>query len=178
MVLAALVLGTIGLLRGFGLLGDAAEQVGAEAGTVEFANEFSDALVWLLPAIAASLLATALHMNGHHRVRNDAMDKKEAGLYGFEHLLAMLTSLATVAAGALCILVGFDMFDRGNTVEDGILWGLGSIIFGGASIALHAVGHHQMVAEDYLVSIVERRAAGMPSTTTTTTRPAEGTSRR
>jgi hypothetical protein len=184
MVALALVLGAIGLLRGFGMLGDTAETVGAEATDVQFAGQFSDALLWMIPGISAGLLAMALHMNGHHRTNprtERARENNESGLFNLEHGLAMVMSVATIAAGALCLLVGFDTFDRDYTVNDGILWGLASIITGASTVALHSVGHHQLATdEDYLISIVEQRAAGMPGATrtTTATRPTSETTRR
>jgi len=171
LALTALVLGAIGVLRGFGVLGDVAEQVGAgeqTTGLLTGTAEFWDAVVWLLPAIAAGFLAHALHLTEHHRMpdRSAEMDagsmrstsKSQTGLYRIEHVLAYLMALATIVAGVLCLLVGFGIFSDTHTQFDGILWGFLSIVYGTLTVMLHTLRQHQMVAEeDYLVSMVEQR---------------------
>jgi hypothetical protein len=70
--LIALALGAIGILRGFGVLGDVAEEVGAGGQTTAAltgSSEFWDALVWLLSAIAFAFLAHAFHMTEPHRMQ-------------------------------------------------------------------------------------------------------------
>lgn len=161
LALTAIVLGVIGLLRGFGIVG------GSEAVTNAVQNQTTsgvsapgsiwDGAVWLLPAISASLLALALHRTEHHR----GADLGEAeGVGKFEHMLAWLFAIGTIVLGALAILVGFDVFSNGNTQADGVLWGLASIGSGALTATLHAVRHHELATdESYIVNIIERRAA-------------------
>jgi hypothetical protein len=170
MALAALVLGAIGVLRGFGVLGDVAAEVGGEqtTGLLTGSAEFWDAIVWLLPAIAAGFLAHALHMTEHNRVpearvgegagRMSSAPRSESGMYRFELLLSYLMALATLATAVLCMVVGFGLMSDTHTQFDGLLWGFLSIVYGTLTVTLHTVRHHQMVAEeDYLVALVEER---------------------
>jgi hypothetical protein len=49
--------------------------------------------------------------------------------------------------GFLGIFVGYDVLDNGYTWREGVVWHLLGIISGGMTAMLHAVGHHQMIAE-------------------------------
>ena len=145
--IGAIVLGVIGVLRGFGLIGD--------TGVTD--NTRLDGFTWLLPAIAAALLSFALHSNDHHRMaeRGDTADRS---LMMLEHSLGYLVALATIAGGVLGILVGFDVFNNGNIPQDGYIWSIAAIGGGVLVNTLHAVRHHQTAEnEDYIVSIVESR---------------------
>ncbi len=147
--LGAIVLGVIGLLRGFGLIGDTG------AGT----DPRMDGFIWLLPAIAAGLVSQALHKSEHHRRPTTVTSHAgEDSLFTTEHSLAYLTAAVAVVTGVLGVLVGFDVFDRGNIVQDGFTWSLVSIGAGVLTNTLHAVRHHQTVEdEDYIVAVLERR---------------------
>lgn len=160
----SLLLGAIGLLRGFGILGgggDVGDVSTGAPGTQAFSfPAIWDSAVWLLPAIAAALLAMALHRNDHHRLRNpERLPDDEEGLWKAEHMLAWLMAGASILFGLLGILTGFDVFGRGNDQPDSIPWHLASLATAVLANALHAVRHHQVAAdEDYIVRLVERRA--------------------
>jgi len=161
MALLALVLGAIGLLRGFGIIGDdpVAQEVGA-AGTQDPGfGAIWDGALWLLSAIAAAFLAMTLHTTDHHRMRDpDRVRDADRGMWRTEHAAAYLMALATLVTLALGLLTGFDVFDRGNDQPDGLPWLLASILYGVLAYTLHAVRHHQLAAdEDAIVRIVERR---------------------
>jgi len=144
MVAMSLALAAIGLLRGFGFIGDEATAV--EGVTAEnISGSIQDGFLWMMPAIAAGLLSMALHQSGHHRAVVSDGEHNESGLYGIEHMLAYLLAAATIAAGAIALLVGFDVFDNGYTRGEGMLWGLAAIVGGALTVTLHTVGHHQPV---------------------------------
>jgi hypothetical protein len=172
LALTALGLGAIGLLVGFGMLGtdDVPQQAVPDAATTNAATaNWEQGLLWLLPAIAAGLLAMGLHGNEHH-ARRAPRDDKEKGLFGIEHALAYVLTIATIAAGTLTLLVGFDVFDNGNVPADGYLWATAAILGGVVTSAVHNVRHHQLATdEDYIALIVEERVSRMPVTGTTTT---------
>ncbi len=168
MALAAIVLGVLGLLRGFGIIGDdetvtsgIGDAANGSVGAISETGSLWDGAVWLLPAISAALLSFALHRNDHHRSSRAATSDADEGMGSTEHAMAWVMALGTIALGTLAILVGFDVFDRGNTQSDGILWALASIGTGVLTNTLHSVRHHQYATdEDYILSVVERRAAG------------------
>ena len=143
----AVILTAIGLLRGFGVLGDdAAADVGT-AGTQDPGfGAIWDSVVWLLPAASAALLAFALHRNDHHwgRAPEGLRDAEEGGWKG-EHAAAYAMALAAVVFGALGLLTGFDVFDRGNDQPDAVPWLLASLVAALLANALHSVRHHQAV---------------------------------
>ncbi len=163
--LVAIGLGVVGVLRGFGLIGT----IGAGVDTQ------TDGMIWLIPAISASILALALHTSGHHR-RTSASDQDMA-LMMFEHSLAYLMALAAIAGGVLGILVGFDVFNNGNTPQDGFIWSVASIGASVLTVTLHTVRHHQVAEDtDVIVAMVEQRMApasrtGMPASTAEERRP-------
>jgi hypothetical protein len=170
MALAALVLGAIGLLAGFGVIGtdDEAGVAGAQAIGAELAN-WQEGLLWIIPAISASLLAYALHNTDHHRARSasrESVGAAESGMFNTEHWLAWLMAALAIGAGALGLLVGFDVFENENTFADGVLWAVASLVPATLAVALHEVRHHQMVSEeDVIVRLIEERTG--PRTTTT-----------
>ena len=162
--LIALALGSIGLLVGFGVIGGSEQGVNiddaAGAGAAG-ASDWMQGALWLLPAIAMALLSRALHSADHH----------ERGLYGHEshdsmfnteHAGAYLAALLTIGAAALAPLVGFDVFDRGNTAQDGLMWGIASIVPAVVTGTLHAVRHHQHAV---VTTTVERRTNVRPGGT-------------
>lgn len=143
----ALVLGLIGVLRGFGVLGnDEVRDVG-EAGTRDIGfPAIWDCMVWMLPAISAALLAFAMHRNEHHRRRDPdhVSDNDEAG-WKTEHMLAYVMALTSIITGILGMLTGFNVFGRDNGDQpDAIPWLLASIGTAILANALHSVGHHQL----------------------------------
>lgn len=163
----AVTLLVIGLLVGFDILGTEGGEIqfreeqlepgqGSQQQTQAADDSFRDASLFLLPAIAAGFLALTLHMNEHHRFRN--MGRRGEGRLGaLEHMIGYLLVLGTIGLGALCILVGFDAFDNGNTQQDGVLWGLAAIATGVLSAAHHTVRQHAASEEDYVLSLVEER---------------------
>ena len=154
----AVILGLVGLLRGFGILGNDETRDLGEAGTRDIGfPAIWDSVVWLLPMLSAALLAWAFHRNEHHRLRDPdrTTDPDEAG-WKTEHLLAYLMALISVVTAVLGMLVGFNVLGRDlGDQPDGIPWLLASL---GAAIlanALHSVGHHQL-SRDRSDFIVER----------------------
>lgn len=177
MVVVALALGAMGVLRGFGIVGDGEPTAvtqnapGATEGTTQEvagagdnANPLADGFVWMLPAIAAAMLANCLHRNEHHkRATNSNMESDKK--FGAEHGMAYLVAAGSIAAGTLALLVGFDVFDRGNVQQDGWLWGLAAIGTAILANTLHAVGHHQTATdEEYIVRMIDQRVTSGGST--------------
>jgi hypothetical protein len=143
----ALILGIIGALRGFGILGnDEARDLG-EAGTRDPGfPAIWDSVIWYLPALAAALLAWCFHRNEHHRRRDpdDVTDKDEAGWKG-EHTAAYVMAALSVVAAVLGMLTSFNVFGRDlGDQPDGIPWLLASLGSAILANALHSVGHHQL----------------------------------
>jgi len=180
LIVLATGLVVIGLMVGFGVLGegsnggiryngdaldprgDAGETrpaIGQTRADIDLGS-FGDALVLLLPGVAAGFVAYSLHSSDHHRRGVASMTR--GALFSFEHALAYIMVLGTMGMGALAILVGYDAFGNGNTIEDGILWGIAAVITAGLAATLHSVRHHQTEAdEDYLVEIVRERVVQM-----------------
>jgi hypothetical protein len=171
-LLASLVMGILGLLAGFGIIGtdEVSDATGGNANIDEVTGtqtvNWQDGALWLLPAISIGMLAWALHSTEHHAARTvEARDDMNRNLFNTEHWLAWLLGLATIAAAALTLLVGYDVFDNANTAEDGLLWGLSSIVAAALTGTLHTVRHHQMATdEDVIVRLIEERTG--PRTTT------------
>lgn len=160
----AIVLGVMGLLVGFDVLDIRDDVVGG--GAVASARDFDEALLWMLPAIGAAVLSLALHRTEHHRSRSAAArtETADTNLYRVEHGAAYLVALAAIVAGVAGMLVGYDVFDNGNTERDGYLWVIGGIVLTVLTNTLHSVRHHQMVAEeDVIVRIIEERAGRVPA---------------
>ena len=175
----ALILGIIGLLRGFGILGnDEVRDVG-EAGTRDIGfPAIWDGVTWLLPAIAAALLSFALHRNDHHRLRDPerTTDPDEAG-WKTEHMLAYVMALVSIVCAVLGMLVGFNVFGRDfGDQPDGIPWHLASVLTAILANTLHSVRHHQMSREDTF--IIERRDTTAGTTGRTTAAPRDAGRRR
>lgn len=164
--LVALVLGIIGLLRGFGIIGGGVDQgvtAGSPATQAASFGAIWDGVVWLLPAIALGMLSMALHRADHHRMHDPELaDDADEALWKTEHALAWLMALLTIATVVIGILTGFDVFGRGNDQPDALPWLLAAILCGTLTSTLHAVRHHQMAEEDYILRVVERRAAAAP----------------
>ena len=180
LVAASVLLGAIGLLRGFGVLGDNATEVGQPGTQDPSFGALWDMAVWMLPAIAAAFLASALHKTDHHRMRDPARTPDdEEGFWKSEHALAYLMALASVAFAVLGMLVSFDVLGRGNDQPDGLPWLMASVAAAILANALHNVRHHQLAEEDYIVRVMERRGAtrGTPVTGATTTEYGTGTTR-
>jgi hypothetical protein len=169
--LIAIVLGVIGIIRGFGYIGGAASTDAAAGTTAGYFGTIWDAAVWMLPAIAAGLLSMALHQTDHHRMRDpDRLEDREEGLWKTEHGLAWLFALLTIVFSVLGMLVGFHLLGGGNHQPDSLPWLLASIGSGVLTNTLHAVRHHQLASDaDYIVRVVEERVgrpgiAGRPET--------------
>ena len=164
--LVAIVLGVIGVLRGFAIIG------GGNAGNPSIAGgaygTIWDGAVWLLAAIAAAVLSSALHQADHHRMRSpEWMSSSDEGLWKTEHGLAWLVALGSIVMGVLGVLVSFHVLGGGNHQPDGIPWLFASIGGSVLTTTLHSVRHHQMTEEDRVVRLVQERVA-MPATTPAT----------
>lgn len=172
----SLILGLIGLLRGFGILGGGADVQDISAGEPGTqAASFGaiwDSAVWFLPAIALGFTGWALHMNRHHRVGMDE-DRRDSneGAFKTEHILAYVMGAATIGAAVLGILVGFDVLGRGNDQPDALPWLFAAMHYGVLTAAFHNSGHHLPAeAPSYLTSrVVERVSQPSPTMTTTAT---------
>jgi hypothetical protein len=167
MVLIAIVLGVIGLLTGVGII-DLRDTVNGSnllpgidtsgTGTGMLENNFWDGAMLLFSAMTAALLAYCLHANDHHRMRDlSNLPASERNMWSAEHTGAYLFALGAIALVVIGLLTGFGTFgdqDQG----DGLIWiwlGLGSSML---ATTLHAVRHHQAVAdEDMIIAIVEER---------------------
>ncbi len=166
LAIAAIVMGAIGLFAGFGIIGedDGGEGV-AQAIAGDLAN-WQEGMLWLLAAVSVGLVALALHNTEHHsglaQTSPTTMSATESrGLFNTEHWLAYLFAIATIVCAALTLFVGFDVFDNDNTFADGMLWGFAGLVTGVLTISLHAVRHHQHVAdESVIVRIIEERQVG------------------
>lgn len=158
---AALAVGltVVGLLVGFGVLGDTS---GAQTVADDVGNEWLglwDGAVWLLPAIASAILAMALHRNEHHRRRDaDTLPDADEAAWKTEHLGAYAAAAVAVLTGLLCLLVGFGLIGEYDQ-PDGILWGIASVITAILAVTLHGVGHHQLVQPRRVVVEARERAA-------------------
>jgi hypothetical protein len=170
MALVAIVLGVIGMLTGFGIIdfrdteGGVAflpgveQALDAEGATGIMTQNFWDGTMLLFSAITFAVLAYCLHASDHHRMRDlSTLPKKEQGLWNAEHSGAYLFALVSIALVAIGLLTGFGAFgDQGQA--DGLMWiwlGLGSSLL---ATTLHAVRHHQAVAdEDFIIAVVEER---------------------
>ena len=175
MAAIALVFALLGLLVGFGVIGE----VAAQAGETEDPQRLErlglwDAAVWFLPAIAAALLSLGLHQGHHHRLRDPSrLPAAEKGLWMAEHTGAWAMALLTIVLGAMTVLIGFDLFDQGYDQADGILWGLATLVPAILTVTLHAVQHHQAGAAHELTVAVVQERVDLPDRTTAS-RPATG----
>lgn len=185
--LGALVLGAIGMLLAFGVIEgssdggadlsvppaeDTVPGPSAQVGADSRAN-WEEGALWLLPAISLALVSRALHSNEHHTRRQSATDRDNANeaMFNVEHVGAYLIGLGTLVAAALTLLVGYDVFDNGNSARDGMMWGLFAILYGVVTETLHAVRHHQLeIDEDVLARALNRRTGDRELRGPTTTR--------
>lgn len=152
--LAAVVLGAIGILVGFGILGgdEAGVSIDSAAGAGAAATDWEQGALWLLPAIAIALLSRAFHSSEHHAMRTMGHGGDSSrGMFRAEHWGAYLFGLGAMAAAALTPIVGFDVFDNGNSAQDGMIWALASIGLGIVTDSLHSVRHHQVAMEQEVV---------------------------
>jgi hypothetical protein len=167
MAIAAIALGTIGLLVGFDILASGDNTAGQDLAAGE--GNFWDGLLWIVPGISAAMLSFALHRTDHHLSRNPmTLDSAHKGMWSGEHAFAWIVGLGTIALGTIGLLVGFDVFDNGNTAFDGLLWSFASL--GGSVLTntLHSVRHHQLATdEDYILSVVEKNEGRRTTTGTT-----------
>ncbi len=167
LALAALALGALGLLVGFGVIGGSEQGVNVDdvagAGGAG-ASDWLQGALWLLPAISIALLSRALHSADHHERYDYAGETNDNNdsMFNTEHAGAYIVALVTLATAALAPLVGFDVFDRGNTAEDGLLWGIASVVPAVVTNTLHAVRHHQYGT---VTTHVERRTDVRPGGT-------------
>lgn len=162
LALAAIALGILGVFRGFGIIGGDEQTAGAagDATTLAIEGNVADGFVWLLPAVAAGLLALSFHRSDHHFARQpETLSDAHEGMWKGEHAGAYLMGAVSVVLGALALLVGFDVFNRGNDQADGMIWGLAAVGSGALTATLHSVRHHQLASDvDYILNEVERRA--------------------
>ncbi|MCK9487218.1 MAG: hypothetical protein M0R73_11065 [Dehalococcoidia bacterium] len=162
--LIAVVLGAIGLLRGFGIVGPEGVDIPGigDAGGLQAAvqSDFWEGILWMLPAFAAAVLALA--MNSSRTIRTE--DTRSA-----TRMTAYVLAAVTVVLGAIALLVGFGVIGDEYVATDGVLWGMASILFSVVTAAAYATEPSPAMEADYLARLVEARTAR--TTTTSTARP-------
>jgi hypothetical protein len=161
--LIALLMGINGLLIGFDVLDWRNDIISPD---LRAARDFNEALLWLMPAVAAALLSLALHQTDHHARADLRLHRRpRVRPLPAEHGAAYVMVVVTIVAGVLTLLVGYDAFGNDNIERDGQLWAWAAIGSGVITYTLHSVRHHQLaVEEDVIVRIIEERAGGMPTT--------------
>jgi hypothetical protein len=185
LALIALVLGVIGLLAGFGLVGNDENETLAGTATsddntisqaTDIPPPFWDGILWLLPAISAATLAYAVFRSGTHdherhwattreRVDIAEVSSEDEGQFRMAHSLAYLMGGLAIGTAIVGMLVGWDVFDAGNDQYDGIIWMLSSITCSGLAATFHSVRHRAAVTEEeYIVRVIDERM-GAPRTT-------------
>lgn len=176
----SIALGVIGLLIAFGIITGTLATASVGGAVTNPPQQFWSASLWLLTGIASSVLAFTLHRTEHHfRMDPAQLEAGDRSMWMGEHYFAWIVALGAIVLGVIALLIGYDVFNNGYTVFDGVMWALASIGTSMLAATLHNVGHHQMAdEEDYIVSVVERRVGtARPMTgrpiegTTTTTRP-------
>lgn len=167
--LLALGMGAVGVLVGFGIIGPegvAEDVTDPAAGATQgfFTDHFMNGANWLWPAIAAGILYWTLNRPPHRH------GEMEGGLF---HTVAYIMAAASIAAGALAILVGFNVIGDDALLTDGWTWGLASIGLASLAAGAHAAPRPYAVTDDdYILSVVESRVSGYsgaPSQATTRT---------
>jgi len=152
--LGAILLGLFGLLRAYGIIGPANTTAAGQVTSISpggLPDTYWDGGLLLLAAIAAALLAFALHRNDHHRMRDlAAIPGREEGLWKAEHLLAYVVATLSVAFSIIGVFTGYNKDGGHHWQPDGIPWLLGSVGLALLTNALHSVSHHQLArAEDH-----------------------------
>jgi hypothetical protein len=169
----SLVLGFIGLLRGFGVIG------GNDASNTPFGNISAlwDGIVWLLPAISMAFLAWAFHANDHHRMRDpENLDAADETAWKNEHMAAGIMAIASIVFALLGILTGFHYLGHGDHQFDSMPWHLASIGCAILTNALHSVRHHQTVSDDvFIVTRVSEHDERLPDPALGSGRVSHGT---
>ncbi len=155
-LIGAIVLGSLGVLRGFDIIGGTTASALSEG-----KGAFWDGMLLIIPGICAAFLAMALHQSDHHRVYNpEGGRSREGALFMAEHGLGWLALIGTVALEVLGMIIGLKVFGGSYDQSDGLLWavpGLGAAIL---TATLHTARQHQLeTEEDYIVRIVEERVA-------------------
>lgn len=155
------VLGVLGWLEGLGIV----NMVSVSG------NNLQDGIIFLLPAITMAVLAFSFHGITHHRAGLKSMSTGERGLWATEHTLAYLFVAGTIGLGIIGMLTGFSVFGDARPEADGFIWELCALGGSVLATAFHMVGHHELVAEEnYLASMVQRRADTVGTTVAPGTR--------
>jgi hypothetical protein len=173
--LIAIVLGIIGLLTGLGVVDwrDATSLANIEgivgdsdAAPVFLRNNFWDGAMLLFSAMTAALVSYCLHASDHHRLRDvSTLSSRERGAWAAEHGLAYVAVLAAIVLVVIGLLTGFNTFSNTHDQGDGLMWIWMGLTSSGLALALHAVRHHQISAEeDVIIAIVEERISATTPT--------------
>jgi hypothetical protein len=186
LAIVAIVMGVIGLLRGFGIIeGDAqaivtdpaGTQLGTDAGPV-LSNLVADGQLWLFGAIAIALVAWALHQTEGVRARLSA-SHAETGSFNLERSLAWVFAAVTVGLTAVALLVGFGLINEARNQYDGMLWALAAVGSGVVTNTLRSVRHHMFEPDaEYIATLVSQRMGPTAPRVTGTTRGEPGIERR
>jgi hypothetical protein len=150
---AAMLLGLFGLLRAYGVVGPANTTAAGQVTSISpggLPDTYWDGGLLLLAALAAALLAFAMHRNEHNRMRDlDTVPDREEALWKTEHLLAYVLAAACAAFAIVGVMTGFNKDGGHHWQPDGIPWLLASIGAALLANALHSVGHHQLAHEEH-----------------------------
>lgn len=180
--LGALVLGVLGLLRAFGVIGPANTTAAGQVTSISpggLADTYWDGGLLLLAALAAALLAFAFHRTDHHRMRDLAdVPDQEAALWKTEHLLAYVLAVLSAACAIIGVVTGFNKDGGHHWQPDGIPWLLASLGTALLTNVLHSVRHHQLAYEDQVTlgrpaTVVEQPAEPVAGYRPDSPRPAE-----
>jgi hypothetical protein len=153
MAAVAIGLGAVGLLVGFDIIELRSGEPGEVGG---LPASFLDGAMLIFAGITAGILAYTLHSTEHHRGRSPVTET-DRSLWTFEHGLAYLMAVGSIALVVIGLIAGFGAFDNDNEQLDGLLWiwtGFGAGIL---AATLHSVRHHQAVETDEMIAIVTER---------------------
>lgn len=163
--LIAVVLGAVGLLRGFGVVGPEGVDIPGigDAGGLQAVvqSDFWEGILWMLPGFAAGIMAWAMNSS-----RTMSADDARSPV----RMTAYVLVVGTVVLGVIALLVGFGIIGDDYVATDGVLWGMASVLFSIVTAAAYATAPSPAMEADYLARLVEARTARR-TTTTTTTRP-------
>jgi hypothetical protein len=150
--LAAGAYGVLAVLRGFGILGSEGIDLGMIEGEGVQGPQpyFWDAMLWGTTGIAAGLVAWTFASGRAH-----AKSETRVGMRWTAYLFAALTQAMILIA----LLVGFGLVNETSGPTDGLIWAVAAMISAALTGAAYSAIPEALADQDYLVSLVESRAA-------------------